>query len=193
MKYNKKTLFEDLDRANAKPGDKDYRKKVQEFVKRFFIINEATTSQKTLDEIESQVSKFVDRVRRYWNHVKVQGHVDRMPLENEYFASDIIIVVERTRFVDVPVPPSPRSSRSKKPFADLSRSGKFSAAASVRNSHDSGAILMASYGAAKSTGQENLAKIIKETSNVPELAAKAVDGLTSESKHKTYSYIDPIV
>ena len=64
------------------------------------------------------------------------------------------------------------------------RRGKFQAAANVRSSHDAGAILKASYGAAKATGQADLAKVIKESAIDPNAASKAAEGLTAKSKHK---------
>ena len=105
-----------------------------------------------------------------------------MPLDHSYFSNDITIIVEREHFVEVPVP-VPGTSRATKPFEDKSRSGKFAAAKDVRDLHDNGAILMASYGAAKSSGQTFLAKIIKEARNKPDVAEKAVDGLTVKSKY----------
>ena len=178
MRLNKRKLFEDLHHSGVKPGDKDYRDKAEEFVKRFFIVNEATVSKKTLDEIDSEVVKFVVRVRQFWNSKSVNRHVARMPLDHSYFANDITIVVEREHFVEVPV--SGPSTRANKPFEDKSRSGKFAAAADVRR-HEDGAILMASYGAAKSSGQTFLAKLIKEARDKPDVAEKAVDGLKAES------------
>ena len=78
---------------------------------------------------------------------------------------------------------SPRTAtRLHKPFEDKSQSSKFAAAKEVCVQHDDGAILMASYGAAKATGQTHLAKIIKESAINANAAAKAVDGLTAESK-----------
>ena len=59
-----------------------------------------------------------------------------------------------------------------------------SAAKDVRVQHDDGAVLMASYGAAKATGQPLLAKIIKEARDKPDVVCRqgwAVDGLTAGS------------
>ena len=180
MKLKKRKLFEDLHSLGSKPGDKDYREKAEEYAKRFFIVNEDRVAQKTLDEIGSEVLKFVVRVRQFWNSRSVARHVDRMPLDHAFFANDITIIVEREHFVEVPVPGPP--TRASKPFEDKSRSGKFAAAKDVRDNHDVGAILMASYGAAKSSGQGDLAKVIKVARDAPEVAAKAVEGLEAESK-----------
>ena len=180
MRYKKRRLFEDLVASGAvKPGHPNYRDAVEEQLKRFFVINEQTISQKSLDEIASEAKKFSDRIKTFWKHTKVQGHVDRVPVGNVFFDQDIVIVPERTQFV--PVPPPHPSTRGQKPFQDKGRSSKFAAAKDVRVGHDDGAILMASYGAAKSCGQPLLAKIIKEARDKPDVAAKAVDGLTAES------------
>ena len=180
MRYKKRRLFEDLVASGARPGDPNFIEKVNQQLKRFFVVNEQTVSQKSLDEIASEASKFGERVKKFWKHTKVQGHIDRIPKENAFFDQDIVIVIERTQFV--PVPPPLPSTRLHKPFEDKSRSGKFAAAKDVRTQHDDGAILMASYGAAKATGQTHLAKIIKESAIDANNAAKAVEGLTAESK-----------
>ena len=75
MRLNKRKLFEDLHHSGVKPGDNDYRDKAEEFVKRFFVVNDATVSKKTLDEIASEVVKFVVRVRQFWNSRSVNRHV----------------------------------------------------------------------------------------------------------------------
>ena len=71
MKINKRRLFEDLFRANHKPGDANYPDEVQEYLNNFFIVNSAT-SKKTLDEIESEAKKFSRRVREYWRSAKTE-------------------------------------------------------------------------------------------------------------------------
>ena len=182
MKIKKRRLFEDLFHAGHKPGEEKYLEAVQEFLKNFFIVNSAT-SNKTLDEIEAEAKKFSRRVREYWRSPRVQAHFDRMPLDGDFFSRDIVIVPERTQFVEVQGPPSPRASRSCKPFDELGRSSQFNAAAAVRASHSSGAILKASYGAAKAAGQADLAKVIKESAIHPDAASKAAEGLTAKSKH----------
>ena len=133
MKINKRRLFEDLFRDNHKPGDANYPDEVQEYLNNFFIVNSAT-SKKTLDEIESEAKKFSRRVREYWRSARVQGHFNRMPLEGDFFLKDIVVVPERTRFVEVQGPPSPPSAstcRSQKPFEELSSRGQFQAAATA--------------------------------------------------------------
>ena len=81
-----------------------------------------SSAQKSLDEIKSEANKFVTE----WGNIgTIQGHAYRIPLDNDYFSKDILIIVEKTRFVEVQVPPS--VSRIRKPFVDLSRSSKFAA------------------------------------------------------------------
>ena len=55
MRLNKRKLFEDLHNSGCKPGDKDYRDKVEEVVKRFFIVNDAILQ----DNISCNISRFV--------------------------------------------------------------------------------------------------------------------------------------
>ena len=184
MRLKKRKLFEDLYSSGARISDPDYRDRALEYAKRFLIVNEDTVSKKTLDEIDSEVLKFVVRVRKFWYSKSVSRHLDRMPLDHDYFAGDITIVVERETVVDVPVPvPAPqRAPKGRKPFEELGKTCQFAAAAAVRESHDSGAILKASYRAARDTGQVDLAKVIKQSAIDPNAASKAVDGLTAESK-----------
>ena len=154
---------------------------IKDCLRAFFVINLETVSSKTLKEIDDAASKFVRRVKDYWNSSKIARHVSKMPLEGEFFSKFIDIVPERTQFVQVQVPSPPRASGNRKSFEDKGRSAQFAAANSVRSSHEAGAILKASYGAAKSMGQNNLAKLIKESAINPDAAAKAVDGLTYKS------------
>ena len=181
MRLKKRKLFEDLISSGAKVGDHDYRDKALEYAKKFFIVNEATVSKKTLDEIDSEVLKFFVRVRKFWTSKSVSRHLDRMPLDHDYFDTDIFIVVEREHIVEVPPVPE-RAPKGRKPFEELRKSCQFEAAAAVRNSHDSGAILKASYRAAKACGKDDLAKVIKESAIDPNAAVKAKEGLTAKSK-----------
>ena len=179
MRYKNKDLFKYLHDQGITPNAPDYWEQVKDRLRTFFVINLETVSSKSLKEIDDAASKFVRRVKDYWNSSKIARHVSKMPLEGEFFSKFIEIVPERTRFVEVPSPP--RASGSRKSFEDKGRSAQFAAAKSVRTAHDDGAILKASYGAAKSMGQNNLAKVIKESAINPEAAAKAVDGLTYKS------------
>ena len=170
-------------------GDPNFNEKFNKQLKRFFVVNEETVSQKSLDQIESEASKFGERLKKFWKHTRVQGHVDRIPVENAFFEQDIVIAIERTQFVPVP-PPVPSTRGRHKPFEDKSRSGKFAAAKDVRAQHDDGAILMASYGAAKASGQTHLAKIIKQARDNPDVATKAVGGITAKSKCSFFQFLN---
>ena len=117
MRLKKRKLFEDLINSGARISDTDYRDKALEYAKRYLIVNEDTVSKKTLDEIDKEVLKFVVRVRKFWYSKSVSRHLDRMPLDHDYFDTDIIIVVEREHLVEVPVPQ--RAPKSRKAFDDL--------------------------------------------------------------------------
>jgi len=71
--------------SGARPGDSNFNEKVNQQLKRFFIINEQTAPQKSLDDIESEASKFAECVKKFWKHTKVQGHIDRIPKDNAFF------------------------------------------------------------------------------------------------------------
>ena len=85
MRLKKRKLFDDLNSSGARISDLDYRDKAFEYAKRFFIINEQTVPQKSLDDIESEASKFAECVKKFWKHTKVQGHIDRIPKDNAFF------------------------------------------------------------------------------------------------------------
>ena len=57
---------------------------------------------------------------------------------------------------------------------ELGQTCQFKAAAAVCDSHESGAILKASYRAARTLGQDDLAKVIKQSAIDPNTATKAV-------------------
>ena len=181
MRYKNKDLFNWLYDNGITPNAQDYLEEVTDRLRTFFVINLETVSSKSLEEIDEAAKKFVKRVKEYWRSKPVCRHRSKMPLEGEFFSKFIEIIPERTQFVQVQVPTPPRASGSRKSFEDKGRSAQFAAANSVRASHEAGAILKASYGAAKSMGQNNLAKLIKESAINPDAAAKAVDGLTYKS------------
>ena len=130
-----------------------------------------TVSNKILNEIDSEVLKFVVWVRKFWNSNSVSRHFDHMPVDHDYFDNDITIVVEWENIVEV-LMVSKRAPKSRKPFEELGQTCQFQAAVCV--SHESGAILKASYRAARTLGQDDLAKVIKQSAIDPNTATKAV-------------------
>ena len=101
-------------------------------------------------------------------------------LDHDYFNIDITVVVKREHSIEVAVPQ--RAEKVRKPFEELGQTCQFEATAAVRESHEAGAILKASYRAARATGQDDLAKVIKQSAIDPTAAVKAFEGLTAESK-----------